>query len=288
MAEILEIDGIDLRGQGFGAATRTGRYNLALRRGENLVLAGSSGSQFVANKPFEEGSGVLTLWAIGATTSSSGERVIPDTAAGRRAAFENNMQSFMRLFTRGHRLSTITSGQPDGSMRRAQVEWKEWSEPTVMAGGTRAEWAITYTIPGVWWEDVSEISVSSNVGVAASEYVLSMNAFTGMTGVIDDALLRITGPISAPKVVCAETGAFVQYLGTVPAGQVLAIDSKSGTATLNGNSVMKDVIHAGGYKLLTIQNCFGLSNTPRLLLQGVNTGGTTGLLVTAKRKWAHG
>ena len=285
--EVLDIDGISLRGQGFGASTRTGRYSVPGVRGENLVLAGSSGSQFVRNKPFEEGAGSLSLWAIGATTSQTGERVLPPTMALRRAAFEENMQTLMRLFTRPHRLSTIRTAQPDGSIRRAQVEWREWSEPEVQAGGTRAEWTISYTIPGVWWEDVS--ATTQSTPPSSNWPVLNLTNFAGMTGIIDDAQISVTGPVVNPRIQDMETGQWVQYSGTVSAGQTWTVDCGAFTSTLSGVNALANTTHSGGFRFLTISNCYGSNNYPRLqMVQGGSLGGTTSLSVTARRKWVHG
>lgn len=285
-SEILEIDGVSLRGQGFGAATRSGRYGLPGRRGENLVIAGSSGSRFAANKPFEDGVGALSVWAIGAT-ESLGNIVIPATFQGQRQAFENNMQTLMRLFTRPHKLSTIRAAQADGSIRRALVEWAEWSEPDVSAGGTRAEWAIGYTIPGVWWEDEA-VTTQGTTASATLPHTLDLTSFSGMTGIIEDAVLKVYGPITNPRITDAETGAWVQYTGTVANGAVWTVDVVAATSMVGASHVIANTTHAGGYKLLTIPNCFGASNTPRLTLSGSAGGAATRFEVVARRKWVHG
>ena len=276
MAELLEVDGVSFRGQGFGAATRSGRYSIPARRGENLILPGASGSTFVKNKPFEEGLGALAVWAIGATTDGSGGLSVPSTFAGQRQAFEANMATVMRLFTRGHRLSTIRAAQPDGSIRRALVEWREWSEPEVMAGGTRAEWAIAYTIPAVWWEDESTTTQGGSGTV-------DLTSFANMTGIIENAVITVTGASTAPKITDAETGAWVQYTGNLAAGQQWVLDVGAATSKVDGASVMSNTIHVGNSKLLVIPNCYGASNTPRLTLSG---GGS--FSVTARRKWVNG
>lgn len=283
----MEIDGLSLRGMGFGAATRTGRYSLPARRGENTVLPGSSGALFAPNKPYEEGVGALALWAIGATTDSNGRLVIPNTFALQRAAFEENMNKIMRLFTRGHKLSLIRAAQPDGTVRRAYVEWREWSEPEVQAGGTRAEWAIAYTIPTTWWEDEA-VTTQSTGANATLPKVLDMTSFSGMTGVIEDAVITVAGPISTPRVTDLETGAYVQYGGTVPNGQTWVVDCAAVTSKVNGVSVMSDTTHVGGYKLLSIPNCYGVNDRPSLRLSGGGSGLATNLTVSARKKWVNG
>lgn len=464
MPEVLTIDGFDLRGQAFGVATRTGRYSMPTKRGENLVIPGASGSRFAPNKPFEEGIGALSVWCIGAlygdvlvaenlvldpsfemgtsgftalnaatvardttrsrngtyslavtntatgdnsatasltlepnkqytasiwfwnpTANSSGVKIgvvgvdgvevqsavstaraswmkvsvtfwtgstgsatarlygsngpnqmtsfddfsvvagtqaynfngdspdtastefawtgtphaststrtalnqltIPDSFAGQRQAFEDNMARAMRLFTRTHRLSEIRAGQPDGSIRRALVEWKEWSEPEVMAGGTRAEWAIAYGIPGVWWEDENATTQSATAGATLPK-TLDLTAFAGMTGIIDDGVLTVDGPITNPRITEAETGAYVEHIGTVSAGQQWVVDVAAATSKKAGVSVMSTTRHAGGYKLLTITNEYNLTDTPRLTLSGTAGGAATNFSLTARRKWVNG
>lgn len=283
---VLEIDGIDFRGHGFNAVSRSGRYNLPNKRGENLVLPGASGATFLPNKPLEVGVGTLSVFVVGMTTS--GENVvIPATHALRKQAFEDNMAILMRLFTRPHRLSVIRAADPAGGIRRASVEWKEWGEPEVMAGGTRAEFSIGYEIPGVWWEDESATVQSATAGATLPK-TLNLTSFTGMTGFIEDAVFSVPGPITNPRITDSQTGAWVQYTGTVPNGQTWTLDVAAATSIVNSLSVMANTTHVGGYKLLTIPNEYNGTNTPQLVLSGSGGGTNTNLTVTAKRKWASG
>lgn len=291
MGDLLSVDGLNLRHNGYNIATRTGRYNIPARRGENLIVPGRSGSMFAANKPYEEGFGVLAIWVIGATEAvdSNGNTVIsiPATVEGRKQQFETNMQQIMRVFTRPHRLSEVRAEQPDGSIRRARVEWREWSEPEVQAGGTRAEFAIGFSIPEVWWEDEVERS-QETVASATLPQVLDLTQFADMTGIIEDGVLTVTGPITDPRITDAETGAWVQYTGTVAAGSSWVIDVKNSTSKIGSTSVMGNTTHAGNYKLLVIPNCNGTTNTPRLTLSGSGATTATKFGISARRKWVHG
>lgn len=289
--DLLTIDGIDLRGQGFGAATRTGRYSLPAKRGDNLTIPGASGTIWLANKPYEAGSGVLSLWAIGATTVG-GKLTIAPTVTQRRTDFENNIATLMRIFTRSHRLSTIRAAQPDGSIRRALVEWTEWSDPEVQAGGSRAEWTIAYTIPSTWWEDETTTTQSATAGATLPK-TLSLTSFANMTGTIEDASFTVVGPITNPRITDSETGAWVQYTGTVASGSswfldVAAATSKVGTTAAAATTVMANTTHAGGFKMMVIPNTYNLTNTPQLVLSGSAGNSTTNLSVTARRKWVNG
>ncbi len=289
MAEILEVDGVSLRSPVLGVATRTGRYSMPARHGENTMLPGRSGTLFLKNKPFEEGVGALSIWCLGARVNFQGAVVMPTTYADRRLAFEENIAKVMRLFTRAHRLSTILAAQPDGSTRSAKVEWREWDEPEVQAGGTRAEWAIAYVIPDVWWSDVN-LTTQTFSGVGQ----FSLTSFKDMTGVIEDGTVTITGPATNPKVTDRETGNFVQFTGDVPAGSQLILNSENASATMLdtssgvSSSVLSQVIHGGSYRLFALSNCFGVSDTPALEFTASGTASSTRLAFSGYRKYVSG
>lgn len=215
------------------------------------------------------------------------QRIVPNTLAGQRQAFEDNLNRLLRLFTRPHKLSTIRAAQPDGSIRRAQVEWQEWSEPEVMAGGTRAEFGIGYVIPSVWWEDENSTTQAATAGATLPK-TLDLTSFNGMTGIIEDAVLTVAGPITNPRITDEESGAYIEYTGTVPTGQSWVIDVAAATSQVNNVSVMTNTKHAGNFKLFVIPNCYGTTDTPRLTLSGSAGGTATNLSVTARRKWATG
>lgn len=289
--DLLTIDGIDLRGQAFGVSTRTGRYNLPAKRGDNLIIPGASGEIWLANKPYEAGSGVLALWAVGGTTVSNTLTVSPSFTQ-KRTDLESNIAALMRIFTRSHRLSTIRGAQPDGSIRRALVEWTEWSEPEIQAGGTRAEWAIGYRIPSTWWEDESTTTQAATAGATLPK-TLNLSSFANMTGTIEDATFTVVGPITNPRITDSETGAWVQYTGTVTGGNswyldVAAATSKVGATAGAATTVMANTTHAGGFRMLVIPNTFNLTNTPQLVLSGSAGAAGTNLSVTARRKWVTG
>lgn len=288
MPEILTVDGVSLRRQGVHATTRTGRYSVPALRGENTILPGASGTLFSKNRPFEEGSGVISLFVTGAGTDGAGNMILPATHAARRVQFEANMAGLMQLFTRPHRLSTIRAEQADGTIRTAQVEWREWSEPDVQAGGTRAEFSIGYTIPGVWWTDEA-VTTQSTLTTATLPANVSLTSFANMTGVIEDPILRLTGPITSPRITDVETGVWVSYTGTVPAGQVWEVDVAAATSKVSGSAAaLNSTLHGGSYKMFTISNCYGATTTPLLRVSGSGASAATKLDVVAKRKWATG
>jgi hypothetical protein len=276
----LEIDGLNMRTEAWNVSTLTGRYSMPTLRGEDLTVPGRSGYYFVPGKASEAGVGALAVWVAGKNPDGT----IPGTQTGRVAKFKENLALIQRVFQRRHRLSTMRAGQTDGTFRVAQVQWVEWSEPEVQAGGTWAQWSIGYSIPSVYWSDED---ARSQVTSASSTLPkdLNLTQFADMTGVIDDALISVTGPITNPRVTDAETGHYIELIGTVASGEVWIVDVGASTSTRNGVSVLQNTRHAGSYRFLTISNLYGLSGTPRLVLSGSGGGGTTRFGIVARRKW---
>lgn len=279
----LEIDGVSMRTEAFNVSTQNGRWSLPAKRGDDTVISARSGYTFVPNKPFEAGSGVLTVWAVGKNLDGT----VPATHTLRQQALRDNVARLQRFFTRTHRLSHLRAEQPDGTWRVADVQWTDWEDPDVSAGGTRAEWTIGYSIPGVWWSDETQTTQSSPAG-AALPYTFDLSAFANMTGQLEDAVLTVTGPLTNPRITDAETGAWVQFTGSISTGQTWVIDNSMWTSRANNADALATTTHAGNYRLLTIPNCYGLSNTPRLVLSGTGVALTTKLTVTGYRKWANG
>lgn len=278
-----EIDGMDMRTEAWNVSTLTGRYGMPMTRGDDLVLPGRSGYIFTPNKPLEAGFGSLAVWMTGANPDGT----VPATQTLRNAKFRENMNLLQRVFTRRHRLSIIRAGQPDGTFRVAHAQWTGWSDPTVVAGGTRAEWNIDFTIPSVFWSDEDTTSQSTSASSVLPK-TMDLSLFADMTGFIEDGVYNVTGPIINPRITDAETGQYVELAGTVATGETWKVDSGAYTSEKNGASVLTNTRHSGGYRFLTLSNIYGVTGIPRLILSGTGGGATTRLGVVARRKWVTG
>lgn len=288
--ELLTVDGVDLRQPHMGVATRTGRYGVPSARGDDLVLQGRSGYIFTPNKPLEAGFGALSCWVLGATSvlvDGDYQLVIPADHQTKRLLLERNIGTLQRLFSRRHRLSTIRAYSPDATIRRAFVEFQDMDDPAIQAGGTRAELVISYRIPAVFWEDEDARTQTATAGATLPK-VLDLTQFKGMTGFIEDAVFTVPGPIVNPRITDAGTGAYVEYQGTVSSGASWVVDSALFSSSIGAASVLADTRHVGNYRLLSISNEYGSSDTPRLTLSGSGGGASTNLSVTARRKWFSG
>jgi len=279
----LEIDGVNMRSQAWNVATLTGRFSMPAARGDDLQLPGKSGYVFTANKPFDAGIGVLALWVTGANSDGT----LPATQTLRQQQMRTNLATMQRFFTRRHRLSVIRATQPDGSIRQASVQFTDWGEPEVQAEGTRISWTIGFTIPGVFWRDESDTTQQTATGATLPK-TLDLTSFANMTGVIEDAVFSVTGPITNPRITDRETGQYVEYIGTLASSSVWTVDAGAFTSVVGASSVLSSTRHSGGYNFLTISNIFGTSTTPSLQLTGTAGGTNTKFGVVARRKWING
>lgn len=279
----LEIDGLNMRSAAWNVATLTGRFSMPPARGDDLVLPGRSGYIPMLNKPYDAGLGVLAVWVTGANSNGT----FPATQTLRQTQMRTNLAQMQRFFTRKHRLSTIRAWQPDGSIRQAAVQFSDWGEPTVQAEGTRAEWTIGFTIPGVFWKDESDTTQQTAAGSSLPK-TLTLTSFDNMTGVIEDAVLSVTGPITNPRITDPETGQWVQYTGTLANSAVWTVDCGAFTSKIGATDVLSATTNGGGYRFLTVSNIFGTSTTPQLVLSGSAGGTNTKFGIVARRKWLNG
>jgi hypothetical protein len=279
----LEIDGINMRTSAWNVSTQTGRFSMPPVRGDDLVLPGRSGYVFTPNKPYDAGIGVLSVWVTGANSNGT----FPTTHTLRQQQMRTNIAQMQRMFLRRHKLSTIRAWQPDGSIRQCLAQWTDWGEPTVQADGTRAEWTMGFSIPGVFWKDETDTSQQTATGSTLPK-TLSLTSFDNMTGVIEDSVLSVTGPITNPRITDSETGQYVQYTGTLASSAVWTVDCGAFTSLVGATNVLSSTTHGGGYRFLTISNVFGSSTTPQLVLTGTAGGTNTKFGIVARRKWVNG
>jgi hypothetical protein len=281
--QAFEIDGMSMRTEAYNVSTQTGRWEMPGPRGDDLTLPGRSGYVFAPNKPLDAGVGSLAVWCIAKVPSTG---AIPATQTLRQSQFSANMALLQRVFTRRHRLVTLRAQQADASWRTAAVQFTEWASPIVSAGGTRAEWSIGYTIPDVFWKDETDTTQQTATGATLPK-TLDLTSFTNMTGIIEDAVITVTGPITNPRVTDTETGAWIQYTGTLASSAVWTIDCKAFTSSVapTVGSVLAATSHAGSYRFLIIPNLNGVNAYPQLVLSGSGGGTNTKFGVIARRKW---
>jgi hypothetical protein len=90
------FNGVDLSSMARNVSNRAAGWQIPARRGGNRQLPNQHGSVFVPNKPFDEGSVPLRMWAVGCDEDGN----IPDDV-GSAELCRRNVESLLSLFTTG-------------------------------------------------------------------------------------------------------------------------------------------------------------------------------------------
>lgn len=111
----------------------------------------------------------------------------------------------------------------------------------------RAQDSFVIEVPdGAWRSTETTTSLT-----AAAPAGATMSVFTGMSAPVQDALVRLNGPLENPQVVDS-SGAFIAVEGTLTASQYLRFDSNTGRAwttttdTWTGGTEVSGLVDFGG------------------------------------------
>lgn len=281
------VDGVDIQSMAFGVTTvESTPPDL---RGGHLSIPGRNGVLPQFNRSYEPGSVTLKMWVLGCDTDG----VVPGTRTGRRQLFERNLRALIRLF--GYQGNTITlsrtlfgdyldSSVPNKVTARAIVEG--FTSIETMMARQRAEMTVVLTLVDSFWSDVDKTTDSTTASATVPQ---TLNISNTGTAPIDDSIITITGPITAPKITCAASGSWIQYNDALAAGQTLVIDSGNGTAKVGNTSVITKVAHGGTSRFMVIPPrdssiVTDLGFTPALTMTGTSASSATKFSVSYNRK----
>lgn len=107
------IDDIDLSTLAWNISNRSAGWSVPAKRGDNLTIPGRNGTQWVPNKPFDEGNASLNMWAVGANPDGS----MPDDGNLRRLC-RTNLDKLTAIFGQNSRLLNVV--QIEGKAYGAQ------------------------------------------------------------------------------------------------------------------------------------------------------------------------
>ena len=281
------VDGVDIQSMAFGVTTVDSTPPDL--RGGHLSIPGRNGVLPQFNRSYEPGSVTLKMWVLGCDVDG----VVPGTRAGRRQLFERNLRALIRLF--GYQGSTVTlsrtlfgdyldSSVPNKVTARAIVEG--FTSIETMMARQRAEMTVALTLVDSFWSDLDKTTDSTTASATTPQ---TLNISNTGTAPIDDSIITITGPITAPKITCAASGSWIQYNDALAAGQTLVIDSGNGTAKVGNTSVITKVAHGGTSRFMVIPPREGgsvtdLGFTPALTMTGTSTSSATKFSVSYNRK----
>ncbi len=285
--ETLTANGVVLNTLAYNVASLTGRLRVPPKRGGNVSVPGRHGALRVAHKPFDQNEIVLPMWVLGADVNGA----VPAYGDPLRKLLFDNVDTLTRIF--GSDAVELVHTLPDGSQRRVLGEVTEAIDFTSMAGGTRAEFAVTLVVPGAFWTDVSDQYWVSESGLV-DEQVLTIPPFEGGTAPLDDGVYVVHGPGDNPELTAHATGAYVRYQGSLAVGEDWRVDAAAWTSVVGtdigfggpGTNVIADTIHGGSARLLELPAL--APGDPAIQIGVQNFGAETQIEARGRRKYLIG
>ena len=271
-AETLTANGVVLNTLAYNVSTLTGRLRTPARRGGNVEVPARHGALRVPGKKFAQAEVVLPMWVVGADEDG----LVPASGPARARLFVN-VDKLTRVF--GAELVELVHTLPDGSQRRVLGEVTEVIDFTSMAAGSRAEFAVTVTVPDGFWSDVAAVTASLS---GTGDW--SPAAFAAATAPMDDLLVTFTGPSNNPLI---QSGAvWVRYGAVLSAGQSVTLDCGAWSLSGGGGLVPSHgaVSHGGDARWFVLLPSAG----PPLMTVSQTGTGAMSTTLSGKRKYLVG
>lgn len=260
----------ELAGLTWNVRTKGDRWATAGLRGDNRIVPALDGATYRPGKRLEQLDLSLECWIVGAHQDGG----MPDSAYGRQLVHER-YQALLNGFrgTLGEVVDTDTG-------RRCWAELAGSTDPSTMAGGTRAEVDLDLTVPAGCWEDVTGFSVAATP--VANGTQVTLPGAGGSRLPIIDAKLMLTPPYRNVRIT-EPGGQWLQFDGDQPGSSVLTIDCTAWTATLQGGSV--NYLPRVRWSAASMLPISGFPGPPVLTVTGEGFSSASRLAVTGRRRW---
>jgi len=242
------------------------------KRGDNSVIAQNHG-EIWRPKFYTANSFTLNMWTF--------NRVSQATAI-------DLYRELIRVVNRTNELVTYERKWDDNSRAyRCQGEVITAVSPAFTSNRSY-RFGIEVVVPGAFWE-ASGASTHSTPASATLPQTLTLTNHADSTAPMSDFTYTIVGPVTNPRVETmksgAVTGVYVQYNGTVGAGQSLVINANTWAVTGTGGlTVNESLLDYNSGRYLTIQARMYTETAPQLRFTGSNAAATTQLSVTGRSK----
>lgn len=234
MRERWLIDGWELtQGLVRDVQTRGGLYGAAAMVGANVNVPNRRGDRW---RPKVYGPSVFILngW-FGATS---------------RTEWEGYWDDLLRAIAHPERLLLFTRYLAGGTVRVASGEVVAVFAPTAM-GNLAATFAMEVHVPdGVWRSQIP--ATFSTVSALTSGQQIPMAVFIGNTAPNDELAVTLTGPMVNPTVAAADGTSSFTYMGTIPAGATLTVNSATWAITGVGVAVNPAALSWTVYRYLSL------------------------------------
>jgi hypothetical protein len=234
----------------------------------------------------------LSMWAQG--TDDTG--AVPGGTTAMMKV-RDNLDQLSHLFSRRNRLMDVREVvDSSGTLRQAMCKRIDISSPKVEKGGF-ARFIVALKIPSGLLQDVATADWSSTPTIVSGNYY-EITPLQGSSGPINDAIILVTGPVTNPKLVDYETGAWVQLNAALTGGQFWRLNMETWStrygASLSLSSLDTDGTSGDGITSSGGGNARFLRLQPSLItglrrvqiaLAGTGFTSATGISVRARRKF---
>jgi len=249
-------------------------------RGSNAVLLGAHGESW-RRKKFGPGRKTLNITVNG--TGAYGWDV-PATPALRRAAYEENLDAMLRLFSKRHEPLSVERVYASGDRRQADCEVITVITPDIL-DDTAARMSVELAVPGAFWADVDPTTHALQYDVAgANSQDCEVYSLVGQTAPCADPVIVVTGPCTTLSITDTETGEGFSYATALSGADTLTVDAGAWTALNGATSVITDLV-LSGQQILEIVPAPASNRGPSVTVNA--PGSTAGFTValTTRRKW---
>lgn len=273
-SETVTANGVTLNTLAYNIRTLSGRLATPARVGGNIPVPGRHGAIRTPRKRFGQGQVVLSMWVLGADTDGHAPASGPA-----RARLLENVDMLVRVFAA--ELVELVWTLPDGTARRLSGEVTDVIDFTTAAGGSRAEFAVTLSVPGAFWTDTAPVSAAFT-GPGSWD----VTEFAGATAPMDDLVVTLTGG-SNPRVECA--GVWVEYGHVFAPGESVTLDCGSWGLAGGGGLVpdLTRVRHGGDLRWFVLTSPAG-DPTPVVTVSHTGGAGAVGVELSGYRKYLTG
>lgn len=262
---MLTANGVELAAVVHNLTSLTGRWTTPPRRGGDILIPGRHGALRATGKKFGPGTVTLPMWVTG------------DTVAGTRA----NLDTLTRVFAAD--TVELVHTPPGGVARRVTGQVLDVVEFSALPGATSAQFSVSLTTAGAFWEDVATVT-ASKTGTSGTWEVTE---FAGATAPMDDLKVKFTGPATNPRVT-NPTGVYVAYNAALTGSQTVTIDcatwSFPAADQVGITPTLSALAHGGDPRWFVLE-----PRDPNPQVTASQTAGTTGVFqLVGRRKYLIG
>lgn len=273
MTESLTVNGISLATRSVMLTNTSGLMTAPGRRGENIQVPGRHGRIPTRSKRYEQGELVLDLWVDGVLADGT----IPGGSTALRQ-FELRRDEILRAF---HADTVVVDFTPDsGVTRRALCEVVDVMDFSRVGAEPLARVSVALVVPGAFWFELTDQTHTATLANGGST---SATPFAGATAPMDELVLTF-GPGNNPEL--GQGAVFFAYDGVIGAGQTLAVNTATWTASGTGGLVVdySKLRHGGSPRWFEMT-----PDDPAPTLSLIHTGGSPmQVTVVGRRKFLTG